>query len=151
MADILIEIHGEKLEKFLADLTVALVNPEVMAEWASVVESSILRNFMVGGRASTAGAFYGIASLMGGNSKWKPLAPSTIELRKKLGYYPITILVQTARMRNSIAVYPAPNGILMTVGAEYAEKNNLERPFMVIQQEDIDELADIIARHPPKT
>lgn len=131
---------------------------DILSEWAQAVESSILRNFVVGGRYSL------IGSWLGGQKKWKPLAASTIRARKRQGYYPIHILRRQSLLMNSIAVRTTSTGILMTASQHFPHVHQYgarikatkrggggtyefdipARPFLVIQPEDIDELRDII-------
>ena len=72
------------LQKRMGNLTPA------MKTIGQILESSVQKNFMVGGRYSSP------RSLKGGTRKWKALSKVTIAIRKKLGKWPGQILKRSA-------------------------------------------------------
>ena len=117
---------------------------DVMSAWSQAVESSIQKNFLVGGRFSVVG------SILGGPLHWTPLADATVRERDRLGYDPTgNILRRTNHLFNSIGVRPRPGGIILNAGTVYAAAQNFGvnhlpgRPFLVVQEEDFQEFIRI--------
>lgn len=69
---------------------------EVMGLIGEIVQSSVERNFEVGGRYSSPGSY------KGGGSKWKDLANGTKKARKRKGKWPGPILQVSGRLAGSI-------------------------------------------------
>jgi phage gpG-like protein len=126
-----------------------------LPEIAEVVRFSIDENFEKEGRYN--GSQSGINLLSGGGTKWRKLAASTVRQREKKGYTPINILRRTGILASSITVQPAGNNAI-TAGTNvgYAAFNNFgtrkmpARPFLVLQQEDLQDFQDIIADNAAK-
>ena len=120
---------------------------------AELIESDIKDNFDAGGRWSGSGE---PTLLSSGNTKWSPLAASTLRQKAKRGYR--KILVSTGELRNSIEVRPEGNSIVISSNKAYAAIHNFggkagknqkvtipARPFLVIQKETLEEIRDLIA------
>ena len=134
-----------RLRRKMGDLT------PVMEEIGELIVSSVQENFNRGGRYSEPGSW------RGGNKKWKKLAPSTIRERERQGYWPGQILVRTGRLKNSIfyeagkdhvtvgtnVVYAAIHQFGGKAGRKHAAKIPA-RPFLVVQDEDLEEIKEII-------
>jgi len=110
---------------------------------AELARSSIVRNFQVGGRYSEPG------SLKGGTKKWKEKADGTP-----------SILTQSTQLRDSIHPQSDRDSATIAASAEYAAIHNFggqtgrgrkvkmpARPFMVIQESDVENAKDILVRH----
>ncbi len=109
------------------------------SEIAVIVSESIKCNFDEGGR-------YGGGKAGGGTEKWEP--------PKRVKRYGGKTLVDTGRLRNSIGVIVSnvQNGISvkMEAGVEYGAihqsggRRTPRRPFLVIQDEDIEKIGEAI-------
>lgn len=114
-----------------------------MAAIAELSRSSIVRNFQAGGRYSEPG------SIMGGTKKWKEKADKTP-----------SILTHSTRLRDSIHPESDRDSATIAASSEYAAIHNFggqtgrgrkvkmpARPFMVIQESDVENAKDLLVRH----
>jgi phage gpG-like protein len=114
---------------------------KAMSVVPDIVSESIQRNFEEGGR-------YGGGKAGGGTEKWEP--------SKRVKRYGGKTLVNTGRLRNSIGVIVSnvQNGISvkMEAGVEYGAihqsggRRTPRRPFLVIQDEDIERIGEAIEK-----
>jgi phage gpG-like protein len=101
----------KRLNEQFSDLT------PVLHVIAGIVNRAISRNFNAHGQVSGAGS----GLFDGGSHNWTPLARSTIQKYKKLGYDPQPTLLRKKRMRVSIEVNAAPPySISITANSPYA-------------------------------
>lgn len=125
-----------------------------------VMRSSVVRNFEVGGRFDRAG------SIRGGTNKWDPVADNPTPLIRSgtlRDSLHATSTEDTATLSASME-YAAAHNFGLPVGerSNLAQKKNLKRkdapatrkaggiparPFMVMQDADIDEASDLIRDH----
>jgi len=151
--DIKIEVDDEGVKKSLRELSdrVEDLTP-VMKMIGELLVSSVQENFNREGRYSEPGSW------RGGSKRWKPLAPSTIKQRKRLGYWPGQILTRTGRLRSSINYRAGRDHVAVGTNVIYAaihqfggkagrghRANIPARPFLVVQDEDLEEIREIIA------
>lgn len=129
---ILINIGTERKEvqAMLARLDHRVKNLRpAMSVVGQVVRGSVIRNFMVGGRPE----------------KWKP----SVRAKKQGG----KTLVDTGRLRSSIASRAFPDHVEIGTNVQYAVMHQLgtrffpARPFLVVQEEDWPEIDAAFARH----
>jgi len=124
------------------------------AEIAQVLASSVEKNFHQEGRYLAPNSMYG------GSSKWQKLADSTVANRARSGRGAHPILQVSGQLASSITTASGPRhaqiGTSLVYGAihQYGGKAGRgrkvtipARPFLVVQDEDIDDALDIIARH----
>jgi phage virion morphogenesis protein len=118
-----------------------------------MLRTSAVRNCETQGRYGATGQ----GVWKGGSNKWKKLAPSTVKRRGNSG----PILAVSADLRNSISAQAHGGGVTIGTNVPYARAHQFgtdkagrshsvkipARPFLVIQDEDIDDALDIIARH----
>jgi len=118
----------------------------------SVLVASITKNFQAQGRPE----------------KWKPLAASTIEQRRKgRGKGGPQILIDSGRLRNSIAYKLVSGGVTVGTNVVYARRQHFgypmggvgpvtpgrghshtpARPFMIMQPEDVTTIDKIFVKH----
>ena len=135
-----------RLRRKMGDLT------PVMEEIGELIVSSVQENFNRGGRYSEPGSW------RGGNKKWKELAPSTIRERERQGYWPGQILVRTGDLKESITYDAGKDYVIVgTWDIDYAAIHQFggkagrkhaakipARPFLVVQDEDLEEIKEII-------
>ena len=122
-----------------------LEDTAVLADWAAHLEQSFMRNFIVNGRYSEPGSFFG------GSKKWADLAPSTKADRKRKKYGITNILRRTSYLYRSIGVMVGDGGVVVRVGALYGAMQHFgskdgkvpARPFIVLQKADLEELLEI--------
>jgi phage gpG-like protein len=89
----------------------------VLSVISGIVNRAISRNFYAHGRVSGAGT----GLFDGGDQQWTPLARSTIQKYKKLGYDPQPTLLRNKRLRSSIEVNPdMPSSISISANSPYA-------------------------------
>jgi phage gpG-like protein len=134
-----------ELEHRARDLT------PVMAALAEGLRTSVVRNFEVGGRYSLVG------SLRGGDRSWKPVEGNP---------HP---LVRSGMLRDSIFSQHTADSATVATGLEYAARHNFgfevgarsdlisglrtragrteARPFLVFQDDDMEELLDNTERY----
>jgi phage gpG-like protein len=129
---------------------------------AQIMEQSVKKNFTSQGRYESAD------SLFGGSKKWKPLSQKTIMARTKRykGNYTkkgriskrgqrfissAQILIDRAILKNSIkgsnTKYEAivSSNVIYAATQHFGRDNIPERPFMHIQETDVDTIQNIIA------
>jgi len=107
---------------------------------------SIERNFKAGGRPQ----------------RWKALAASTVKRRRRgKGQGGIKTLVDTATMKNSHSMRVQTDGVVIGTNAVQAKRQHFgypgkpgrghsrtpARPFVMIQDEDVDAVGQIFSRH----
>jgi phage virion morphogenesis protein len=95
-------------------------------------------------------------------ARWKGLAPSTLARRRRgRGRGGPQILIDTGRLKNSIAVRLVTEGVEVGTNVRYARRQQFgfpkgegrghsetpPRPFLMVQDEDIDTIAGIFRRH----
>lgn len=112
-----------------------------MERVGNILEESVRTNFDVGGRYSSE------YSKLGGNQNWTP---------PKDGGRP---LYDTGRLKRSIDHRVTQNGVEINIGdplaAQYASAHNYgyrprnlpARPFMVYQDQDVDDIYSLFAKH----
>lgn len=123
----------------------------VMAHVSEGLRSSIVRNFEAGGRYERVGSF------RGGSKRWKPVQGNS------------TPLVRSGLLRDSIYASHTSNSAEVGTGLEYAARHNFgyeagsrsdlltrrvarggrttARPFLVVQEADMEELLDTTERY----
>lgn len=140
--DIKVEIKDSDVKQLLKRLSAKAANAQpAMREIAELVRSSVLKNFMEGGRPQ----------------RWKALAASTI--RKKRGGAG-QILIDSARLRNSIHASSTVTQAIVGTNTRYAAIHQFggmagrggkvripARPYLMIQDEDWPGIKDILLRH----
>jgi len=94
----------------------------VLSVISSIVNKAIIRNFKAIGRVSGAGT----GLFDGGDQQWTPLARSTIQKYKKLGFDPQPKLYRSGFMFEHIEVNPSmPSAISITANSPYARIHQL--------------------------
>lgn len=118
--------------------------PDVMADIAETIDSSIQENFDVGGRYGTDN------ELGGGDTPWKPSQRVEEEGGQTLALEGI--------MRKNVSVRVSDDVILITSGVIYGGVHHFGRaaknpgpipmrPWAVVQNEDLEEINDIVVEH----
>ncbi|VAX17041.1 hypothetical protein MNBD_NITROSPINAE04-857 [hydrothermal vent metagenome] len=88
----------------------------------------------------------------GGRPPWAPLAPGYLKRKTESGYSP-DILIRTGALLNSIRVTPEGGKVTATAGVEYAAPlqygtgNIPQRPFLMLQPEDEEELSRLVVEY----
>jgi phage virion morphogenesis protein len=113
--------------------------------------SSIEENFQREGRYASAG------SMRGGTNRWEPLRPSTRALREKAGKWPGKILQVSGHLAASITKEVSATSLILGSNLPYAAIHQLggqagrgrnvtipARPYLVIQDEDLEDIIDIL-------
>lgn len=126
----------------------------VLRQCGEIMQSSIEENFLSGGRFASAGTW------RGGNSRWADLAPSTKAARAKKGKWPGKILQVSGNFAARISYTVTGNDL--TIGSNHpaarihqlggkagrGHKSNIPaRPYLVIQDIDIDDMVDVAKTH----
>lgn len=144
----------EQLEANAKDMSPA------MKAIALKLKASVQRNFEEGGRYESAG------EIMGGANKWEPAkAPPTYKRGNKSkgiakGDEKGTTLLRSGHLRRSISASGDRDEALVRTNTEYAAIHNFggqtgrgrkvkmpARPFMVIQDSDVENAKDLLVRH----
>jgi phage virion morphogenesis protein len=126
-----------------------------LAEIGEILMSSIEENFLQEGRYESADSWHG------GSNRWRDLAESTKEARRKVGKWPGKKL-QMSQGGLAASIHPEVHGDNLEIGSNkvYAaihqfggkagrgRKVNIPaRPYLVVQEEDIDEIMDTLGNH----
>ncbi len=114
---------------------------------------SVEENFLEGGRYKSGKSFEG------GDTKWKKLSKATIKERTKRGDWPGQILVESGILKQSISGSVTENSVTIGTNVEYAAIQQFggmagrgkkvkipARPFLVIQDDDVEEIRKIVAK-----
>jgi phage virion morphogenesis protein len=128
--------------------------PGVLSTIGEILISSAEENFLRGGRYESAGSF------RGGNTRWDDLAESTKAARAKKGKWPGQKLQVSGILAASINKTVTKNDVTVGTNMAYARIQQHggmagpghkvkipARPFLVIQDEDVEEIMAIVARH----
>jgi phage virion morphogenesis protein len=138
----------KRLSKAGADLR------KPLSECGEIMRRSIEQNFQQGGRFSSPNDW------RGGGNRWADLSPVTIELRKKENKWPGKKLIKSAELKNSISAVVKGNELEVGTNLEYAAIQHYggqagrnhkvtipARPFLVVQDEDIENMVDVLDKH----
>lgn len=139
-----IEVDNRQVKKLLDDLSKRLGNLRpVMSEIAGIMHDAVEENFEKQGRP-----------------RWKPLKPSTIEARKKKGYWPGKILQQSGMLKSSITPRFDAISARVSTNMEYAAIHQFgglagrghkvsipARPFLKITKDDLSEIKETLRRY----
>jgi phage virion morphogenesis protein len=120
-----------------------------------IILSSVEENFVREGRYETAG------SMRGGNTRWADLADSTKAARAKKGTWPGQKLqVSQGGLAASISKSVTGNAVTVGTNKVYAAIHQFggqagrgkkvtipARPFLVMQDEDVEDMMDVLQRH----
>lgn len=150
-----IQVDDTRLKKRIADLMARSHDATpAFEEIGEMLLASIERNFANEGRYSEPGSW------RGGSKTWDDLAASTIASRAKSGHWPGRILQVSGQLAASMSSRADSTGVTVGTNKVYAGIQNFggqagrghkvtipARPFVVVQDEDIDEAFDIIAAH----
>jgi len=142
-----IEIDDSRLKTILKKLDKKVRNLKpAFEEIGELLVTSITKNFEVGGRYSVPGTW------RGGSNKWQPLSPAT--LKRKRGN---KILIETTNLLNSINWQADIDSVEVGSNRVYAAIHQFggkagrgrkvtipARPYLVVQQENLDEITDIL-------
>jgi phage virion morphogenesis protein len=84
--------------------------------------------------------------------RWRPLAPATIEERKRLGYWPGRILQRTGQLKRSITEKTTNNEAIVGTNLEYAEYHQLKkyknrRPFLKVTKKDVANFTNMVKQY----
>lgn len=137
-----IEITDKGVKRMLSMLAARVQDPRrAMKEIGESVRSSVLTNFMTGGRPE----------------KWTPLAPATVK-KKRNG--PGKILIDSARLQNSITARAFTKSVRVGTKLRYAAIHQFggtagrkhaaqipARPYLMVQNEDWVEIRETLLRH----
>jgi len=137
-----IEFDDQKVRIFLKDLQERLLNLRPALEEIKVyMLSSIEQNFAEGGRPR----------------RWPPLSEKTIVQRRKKGKWPGQILVQSGHLLGSIEGTVRDDSVIIGTNKPYAAIHQFggkagrghkvsipARPYLVFQDEDIEEIKQIL-------
>ncbi len=148
-------VDTTRLNQRLNDLRRRADNMEpAFAEIGQMLLTSVERNFEEEGRYSVPGAW------QGGSSKWEKLAAATVRARKRKGRGPNPILQISGQLAASVHSEPDAAGVTVGTNLVYAGIHQFggeagrgrsvhvpARPYLVAQDEDIDDACDIIAHH----
>lgn len=150
--DIKIEVDDKGMQKMLRELSERMEDlTPVMRRIGELLVSSVQENFNREGRYSEPGSW------RGGPKRWQELAPSTIRQRERQGYWPGQILTRTGRLKSSINYHAGKDHVVVGTNLIYAaihqfggkagrghRANIPARPFLVVQDEDLEEIREII-------
>lgn len=165
-----IKVDDSELRALLKALQAKLGNlTPVMREIGSIVRTSVVKNFEVGGRYSEVG------SVKGGSKKWQPLSVSTLFARParqivgKRGRFLASferklmnrkILFKQGLLLGSINYQAAADSVRIGPHRVYAAIHQFggragrgkkvkipARPYLVVQDEDLAEMKAAITRH----
>jgi phage virion morphogenesis protein len=122
-----------------------------------VMRSSVLKNVMTGGRYEAAGSW------RGGNTRWQDLAESTKAARAKRGKWPGPILEVSeggGGLMSSMSVSVGKDSVTVGTNKPYGGIHQFggmagpgrkvpipARPYLVVQDEDIEDMTEILDRH----
>lgn len=126
-----------------------------LSEMGEIILSSVEENFQQQGRFATAGSWEG------GSSRWKDLAPATKEARKKKGKWPGMILQQSqGGLASSFSYQVTGDNLVVGSNKKYAAIHQFggqagrgrkvkisARPFLVVQDDDIEDMMDVLGKH----
>ncbi|WP_457571295.1 phage virion morphogenesis protein [Desulfovulcanus sp.] len=149
---ITINVNTKALDMALQDMEKRMSNlTPVMEEIGEIIVSSAQENFERQGRYSSPGSW------KGGSNKWKPLKPATIKQRMRKGYWPGKTLQQRGRLKSSIGYRAGKNSVEIGTNLAYAAIHQFggragrnltaeipARPYLVVQEEDLEEIREII-------
>jgi phage virion morphogenesis protein len=153
---IAIQFDGrERLAKRLAKIRERSGNLKpVLTDCGEIMRSSIEENFLREGR------YESVDSWRGGNNRWQELSPVTIKQREKSGRWPGKKLQISGQLAASITYNVNGNSLEIGSNKVYAAihqfggpagRNNRVtipgRPYLVIQNEDVDEMIDIAGNY----
>lgn len=150
-----VKVDDKRLERKLARARKhALDMRPAFNEIGEILLSSIEENFQQEGRYSSPD------SVMGGNRTWDELAEPTKEQRAKKGKWPGKILQVKGKLAASINKQVTHWGV--TIGTNKIQAALLQhggkagrghkvtvpaRPFIVVQDEDLDDANDVLTKH----
>lgn len=150
-----LKVDDTRLKTLLAKLRRRGRNAsEAFAEIAEIMRSSVEQNFMDEGRYSSPGDW------RGGPTSWEDLKPATIAHRMKHGRDAHPILQVSGQLASSISTSHDNSHASIGTNLAYAGIHQFggkagrgrkitipARPFLVVQDEDLDDAMDVIARH----
>lgn len=126
----------------------------VLEDCREIILSSIEENFLRGGR------YESVDSFRGGTQRWKDLSEVTKTTRKRTGKWPGKILQVSGQLAASITGEINGNDLeigtnkaqarLMHLGGEAGRNHSVDvpgRPYLVVQEEDIDDMLDITSQY----
>jgi phage virion morphogenesis protein len=122
-----------------------------------ILLSSVEENFQQEGRFSSAGSW------RGGGTRWPDLSPATKEARAKQGKWPGKKLQVSGQLAASISKNVKGNEVTVGTNKAYAAIHQFggqagrgrkvkipARPFLVVQDEDVEEMMDVLGKHVSK-
>lgn len=144
MIGIEIKVDDEKVQRLLINLSKKVGNlSPIMREIAGIMHDAVEENFEKQGRP-----------------RWKPLRPSTIEARKKKGYWPGKILQQRGRLAASISRKYDNNSARVGTNLEYAAIHQFgglagrghkakipARPFLKLTRQDMSDIKEVLRKY----
>lgn len=150
-----IQVDDSGLKRVVAKLLQAAADATpAFAEIGEILRSSVTQNFLDEGRYSSP------KDWRGGTKKWEELKPPTIAHRLKSGRGAHPILQVSGQLKSSISVQADANGAQIGTNLVYAGIHQFggkagrgkkvtipARPFLVVQDQDLDDAIDVIARH----
>lgn len=147
--------YEEFAEEFGRIVNRAVMNNANMKFIGETVRRSIQKNFEQEGRygAIVADEDSDDRVWLGGTGKWVDLRGTTKKQREKRGKYPGKILQVTGSLKSSINYTISGSNIEFGSGKQYGEflqygtVNMAPRPFLMIQDEDIDEIEQQFAEY----
>jgi len=124
-----------------------------------ILLSSIESNFEAEGRFSEVGSW------RGGNSRWADLSERTKEARARVGKWPgKTLQMSAGGLAASISKTVQGNTLTVGTNKAYAAIHQFggqagrgrrvtipARPFLVIQDEDVEDMMDVLSKHMEKS
>ena len=144
-----IDAFGSRIGNILSNIDLRPILPTIQ----QIVDNSIQKNFNEGGR-------FGSGRLGGGTNKWKPSKRDQKE--KKINSSYGKTLIDTAQLVQSIRVSVTQSGskIIIQAGSNkvYAAIHNFggktrgstempKRPYIVLQDEDVQQIISVVASH----
>lgn len=153
-----IEINATSAKSYLGEVAEKLDDmTSIMGLIGEIVQSSVERNFEVGGRYKEPGSYDG------GPNKWVDLAEGTKKARARRGHWPGPILQDTGRLAASFHYNAHEDSVEVGTNVEYAAIHEFggtiqrtskkgkgysiripARPFLVVQDEDLDEIVSAV-------
>lgn len=126
----------------------------VLNDCREIMLSSIEENFLRGGR------YESVESYRGGSKHWQDLSPATKSARKKAGKWPGKILQVSGQLAASITGEVKGNDLeigtnktqaaLMQFGGPAGKNKSVNvpgRPYLVIQDEDLEDMLDVAGEY----